>query len=132
MICFFMKNNVYLPSAKRCSAVIKSEMLHKSNGSNVYWKRNIRYSAVCFSKASQEPWRNSSLLIGTNRRDATNTTGCTQLFCASMFSEARWCYMILKTRNRTQMNLKSHPVKPSPLCCVIMIQFCWSGNTELT
>lgn len=31
-----MKNDIYLPSAERYSAVIKSEMLHKSNHSNVY------------------------------------------------------------------------------------------------
>lgn len=76
-----MENNVYLPSADRYSAVIKSEICYITVTIVMFIEqRNLRSLALHFSKALQEPCRNSSLLIAINRRDITNRTGCTQMY----------------------------------------------------
>jgi len=119
-----MKNNLYLPSADTSSAVIKSEIYYIKVTIVIFIEqRNLRSLALHFYKALQEPCRNSFLLMRINRRDITNRTGCTQMYRYT-FSEEGTSYVILTTRNRTQVNLKSHPVKSSPLRWDIMMQFC--------
>lgn len=119
-----MNNNAYLPSADRYSAVIKSEIRYiKVTTVMFIEQRNLRSLALHSSKALQEPCRNSSLLIGINRRATTNRAGCIQLYSYT-FSEAESYYMILIIRNSTQMNPISQPVDSSPFFCDIIIEFC--------
>lgn len=76
-----MKSSVYLASADRYSAIIKSEIRYiKVTIVMFIEQRNLRSLALHFSKAPQEPCWNSSLLTGVNGRDTTNRTGCTQLY----------------------------------------------------
>lgn len=75
MIRYFMKNNVCLRSADRYSPVTKCEVGYiKVTIGMFIEQRNLRSLALHFSKALQEPCRNSSLLIGINGM------GCTQMY----------------------------------------------------